>query len=248
MAWSKDVLRLNPNGRVEVVTVGHGKHRVIVVDDFYADPEAVLALAQGLHYVGAGMHGNFPGTRGFLTLDTAPMIAALSQLWGARLESAQVIQPVVFSALEADVRLNVDQRLPHVDPGVSAMIWLNRPEECAGGTGLYRHTLTGLERVPQTPTREVLQLAARLGFRPESLEDPAAYTRFQDAIVFNPLFAAPEGEYVNDGNPYWELIYLMEMRWNRMVLFDGRIPHSQYLRPGDFEGRTRLNQMLYLRG
>jgi len=181
------------------------------------------------------MHGNFPGDRSMIWLDTEPLIATLSELWGSPLAPYQAYQPVVFSALmhPEGARLTVDQRLPHVDPGVTAMIYLNPDAGCAGGTGLYRHRLTGLERIPPGPTPAIREPAARCGF--------------QDAIVFNPLFAAPEGEYVNDGNDFWELLYLVEMRHNRLVIFDGRTPRSQHIQAGQYSQRIRLNQILYLK-
>jgi hypothetical protein len=249
MSWTKDVIAINPRGRVTVETVGRGRHRVVLVDDFYQHPEQVLELANSLSYVGGKMHGNFPGTRAIVSLDTGPTIAKISQLWGAALEPAQLFQPVVFSAIQNDgaTRLNVAQRMPHVDPGVSAMIYLNRDAECSGGTGLYRHTLTGLERLPIAATNEMRRLAELCDIDPRNLETPQGYTSFQDQIIFNPLFAVQENSYINDGNPFWELLYKIEMKFNRLVVFDGRMFHSQHLDMTRFRDATRLNQILYLK-
>ena len=49
---------------------------------------------------------------------------------------------------------------------------------------------------------------------------------------------------LNDGNEHWELMKLVEMRFNRLVVYDGRIPHTVYLEPGSFEDVPRLVQML----
>lgn len=248
MSWTRDVIAINPRAKLTVETVGRGRHRVVLVDDFYQHPEQVLDLAKTLSYVGGKLHGNFPGTRAIISLDTAPLIATISAVWGAPLEPAQLFQPVVFSAIQNDgARLNVAQRMPHVDPGVSAMIYLNRDDECSGGTGLYRHTMTGLERLPLTANADIRRLAELCDLDPRPLDTPQGYTSFQDQLIFNPLFAVQENSYINDGNPFWELLYKVEMKFNRLVVFDGRMFHSQHLDMSKFRDVTRLNQILYLK-
>lgn len=248
MLWSQDVLALNPNPEVTVEVVGQGKRKVILVDGFYRYPEKVLALAEGLHFFGGAMHGNFPGTRAMITLDTSHLVDSMSQLWGSSLKPAQGdYQPVLLSAIvNRGQQLNNAQRQPHIDPGISAMVYLNRQDECRGGTGIYRHELTGLERVPPRVTQGVLDFAAQFNFTPDQLQTPEDYQRFQDAIIFNPEFAMKENSYINAGNEFWGLLYLIEMKFNRLVIFDGRMPHSQYLKEG-FEDHRRLNQVLYLK-
>ena len=246
MKWN-EVLQVNPRPRVTVESVGRGKHRVVIADDYYRHPDQVVELAQNLCYV-AGMNGSFPGTRAVVSLDTRPLIASASELWGSKLESIEVFHPVIFSSIVNDgTPLTVAQRQPHIDPGITALVYLNPDELCAGGTGIYRHRLTGLERIPTTPTIEMAQLAVQCGTNPEFLTTPQGYTTFQDNIIFNPLFAVRENTYINDGNDFWELLYLVEMRFNRLVIIDGRMPHSQHLKAGQFGDHSRLTQALYLR-
>lgn len=248
MLLDEQLLAIDPRAKVVVEAVGRGRHRVVTIDGFYRHPERVLELARTLSYVSGPMHGNFPGGRAVISLDTGPLIAAVAAAWGAPLEPAQLIQPVVFSAIvNAPGRLNVAQRQPHVDPGVSAMVYLNPDDECAGGTGLYRHRLTGLERLPTTATAELQQLARRLDLDPATLATPQGLTQFQDTIIFNPLFARPDDGYIDDGNAFWELLHTVEMRFNRLVIFDGRVFHSQHLSLDRFRDRPRLNQILYLK-
>lgn len=249
MSWSTGLLEPNSKAKVTVETVGASKQRVVVVDDFYANPERLLSFADGLHFVGGKMHGNFPGGRAMVSIDTDPLVEHLGRLWGAPLEPYTPPQALIFSVIFNDPnrRLNVAQRMPHVDPGVSAMVWLNPQEMCAGGTGLYRHKPTGLERLPTEPTRELEALAQTLDIPAKSLHTPEGWQSFQDHIVFNPLFAARENTYINDGNEAWELLHLMQMRWNRLVIFDGRMFHSQHLKPGHFVDHARINQILYLK-
>jgi hypothetical protein len=242
-----ELLLVNPRAKVTVETVGRGKHRVVLVDDYYRHPDQLVELAQALCYV-AGTRGSFPGTRAVVSLDTRPLIATVSELWGSKLESIEAYHPVIFSSIVNNgVRLTNNQRQPHIDPGMTAMVYLNADEHCAGGTALYRHKLTGLERIPFTPTPEIEALAVECGVNPETLRTPAGYTAFQDSVIFNPLFAARGNSYMNDGNDFWEFLYLVEMKFNRLVIIDGRVPHSQYLKDADFKDYSRLTQALYLK-
>jgi len=244
-----DLLRPNPQAKITELTVGDGEHRVVIVDDFYAEPERMVELAHDLHYVHGKVNGNFPGGRAVVSIDTRPLFGVMSQLWGSPLAPyGNEYQPLMLSTIHhGQVELNIAQRSPHIDPGISAMVYLNADADCAGGTGLYRHALTGLERVPIQPTAPLLEFAAEFGYGPRWFQTPEDYTRWQDAMVFNPLFSADEG-YINEGNDYWELMYLVEMKFNRLVIFDGRIPHSQYIKDGTFEETIRLNQIAYAQG
>jgi len=92
------------------------------------------------------------------------------------------------------------------------------------------------------------ELAIQCGQNPEALnKTQAAYIAFQDSVIFNPLFSPRENSYINDGNSYWELLYLMPMKFNRLVIFDGRMPHSQHMKDGQFRDKPRINQLLYFR-
>ena len=159
----------------------------------------------------------------------------------------EVYQPVVFSMIMTGARLTNAQRQPHLDGGITGLIYLTSDEYCTGGTALYRHRLTGLERIPVSADATMMELARTCDIDPESLRTPAGYKSFLDTIIFNPLFAAKGNSYVNDGNEFWELLHLAKMKFNRLAIIDGRIPHSQYMREDDFRDHARLTQTLYLK-
>ncbi len=244
-----DLFAVNPNPDLSIHHVGLGQHKVITVDRFYQHPDDILQTALELPYTDRfEIVGNFPGVRASLNVDTRPLIEHLSQIWGGTLSPFFSPQPVVFQGIKMqDFRLNVGQRQPHIDQDVTAMIYLNPEGFCQGGTGLYRHQPTELERVPITPDTTIRQLAERLELHDDFLASPEGYENFQNSMIFNPLFACRENRYINDGNAYWELLQLIEMKPNRLMIFDGRCFHSQYIRPGDYDQAFRVNQILYLR-
>ncbi len=126
------------------------------------------------------------------------------------------------------------------------MVYLNPSESCIGGRGLFRHRLTGLERLPITPNQEIRDLADKLELSDEFLKSQEGYENFQNSMIFNPLFAVQENTYINDGNEFWELLTLLEMKPNRLIIFDGRMFHSQYIKPDQYLEAFRVNQILYL--
>jgi len=126
------------------------------------------------------------------------------------------------------------------------MVYLNPPETCVGGTGLYRHRPTNLERVPLKPDQHIRDLADQLELSDEFFHSKDGYEHFQNSMIFNPLFAKRENEYSNDGNDYWELLQLIDMKPNRLIIFDGRCFHSQYIKKTQYTEAFRVNQVIYL--
>ena len=163
MATEQDLFAINADYTVQVNYVGEGRHKVVTADDFYLHPENVLEKALDLPYTNQfEIIGNFPGVRASINVNTQPMIETISTLWDAPLQSAFNPQPVVFSGItNQNYKLNIGQRQPHIDQDITAMMWLNPKETCSGGTGLYRHKPTNLERLAQTPNEAIRALADR---------------------------------------------------------------------------------------
>ena len=248
MNVDKDILDINQSYTLEVGHVGRGNHKVVIADNFYKYPDKVLQLALDLPYTNRfEIIGNFPGVRASIDLDSQHIVETVSSLWGAALYPFFNPQPVVFSGITNDnYRLNIGQRQPHIDQDITAMIWLNPAESCGGGTGLFRHRLTQLERLPIRPNQEIRDLANQLELSDEFLQSQEGYENFQNSMIFNPLFACKENTYINEGNEFWELLKLIEMKPNRLFIFDGRCFHSQYIKPDQYTQAFRVNQILYL--
>ena len=248
MQVSQDVFALHSDPQVQVDYVGEGRHKVVIADNFYRYPEKVLQLAMGLPYTDRfEIVGNFPGVRASVKVDSTPIIESISNLWGTSLTPFFDPQPVVFQGItNQNFHLNIGQRQPHIDQDITAMVYMNPAESCAGGTGLFRHTPTGLERLPIVPDQAIRDLADRLELSDEFLKSAEGYENFQNSMIFNPLFACREPRYINDGNQFWELLKLIEMRSNRLIIFDGRCFHSQYIKPDQYTEAFRVNQILYL--
>lgn len=85
-----------------------------------------------------------------------------------------------------------------------AILYLSKPEECHGGTGFYRHIATGLEGFHDEP--KVLEVMKKHKIS------------FDDLVI----------ELDRDArNPKaWELTDRIDMQYNRILIYNGRIFHS----------------------
>ncbi len=90
-----------------------------------------------------------------------------------------------------------------VSPAV-AILYLNRPEHCSGGTMLWQHKETGAELFPDAR-------ALRLSGKSPNRE---------------------QGKFIRDwqNKDAWEPVELLEMKFNRLVAYDCARFHSRYPR------------------
>lgn len=249
--WSAGILEVNPACNVTVHHVGPANNKVVLADNFYKNPERVAELALGLYYTETRtVIGSYPGSRAMITLDTFPLIQKLGKLWGEPLKPFHAdYHPVIFSAIQTrEYRLTPWQRQPHIDQGVTAMVYLNPESFCSGGTGIYRHRPTGMSRLPIDITPELMRIAQGNGISPGKLRTQEGYAEFLNTVFFRTEYAAKDNAYINDGNDFWELLFLIEMKPNRLVIFDGRMFHSQHIATGQFQDCFRMNQILYFQG
>lgn len=131
---------------------------------------------------------------------------------------------------------------PHIDEWLklqlAATIYLNRPEQCRGGTAFYRHKKTGLVAMPLLGQPQLQEQIASHG-----------YASAQDLL--RDLVCRPGGRPGGgrDWTRHWDLVAIVKMRFNRLVLHAGNLLHGPIMGAGDF-GRTldttRLTQNLFL--
>lgn len=87
--------------------------------------------------------------------------------------------------------------LPHVDSGhVSTFLYLNKPDACWGGTAIYRHLPTNTLTTDQTKTQ-------------------------LDWLNQTPLKSP-----LNRTTDEWKLETVIEMKYNRLVLFNSSVIHK----------------------
>ncbi len=190
---------------------------LIVVEDFYVDPEAVRQRALACDYPPVTGPRTFPGRNGaepFLPPDLDRMI---SMLLGEKVVSCA--RPRSFHGSFRITMADEESRYHvHVDPSYLCwvgVLYLNPPEQCRGGTAFYRHKELELDR---TPPQE--ELEAR-GY------PDLATLLAQDG---------PEPD-------KWEHLMTVPMRFNRLILYRPWIWHSAAPGFGDSNETGRLIQV-----
>lgn len=211
--------------KIDYRTIGDTDIPVVVVDNFYENPDIVRDFALSLPYTKSKWVCNYsPGERIRLGLDIRVIrnityhLLNLKQ-WEIKPTSMQVI----FNKMRGDEKLEAVQTNPHID-GVdmlnSAMIlYLNKPEECVGGTSFYRHKRT---RLDMCRTKEQFE------------------STFDN---FPKLTRTDYKDFITESNDEWELIDMIEMKYNRMIVYPPNVFHSGYLTRNDFLEYDRLTQL-----
>jgi Family of unknown function (DUF6445) len=192
-----------------------------VIDDFLADPEAFRAHALKLDY---SVQGPYPGRNSVEHIQIEGLERLVSSMVGERVQIPLPLQShgTCRLTLESD---NCEPSKIHIDPTHwSGVLYLNRPEDCRGGTEFYRHLPSGMDRVPKD--ERGLQAA---GYR--------SYDELQREVV------------EKDGldRSKWELTMTVPMRFNRLILFQPQYWHTSGPGFGDTVENGRLVYLMFFR-
>jgi hypothetical protein len=220
---------------------------VFVVDGVYRHPERVRDFALNLDFdLRAGM---YPGRLASVAGGTDALLRLVNSLVADQGRSL-VIHPdyrgrLTFALLgEFGRDLRPLQRQPHFDGfcDFAAVLYLSRPEDCQGGTSFWRHRRTGLEYAPTKGDPRSQALLDSFGARDE--------WNLISKMMKDGLAEVGPG-YLTESNGRWERLDVVEMRCNRLVMYDGRLFHSVHVPSAEWQPdptRPRLTQNLYLNG
>ncbi|WP_133510530.1 hypothetical protein [Candidatus Thiosymbion oneisti] len=139
---SDGVGMVNPGARAM------NKEGIIIIDDFYLNPEAVREEALQDDYRLKTSFTTFRSPK----RTNAKVIERISELTGMNLSAAPESLTGTYKidpfgdAAEERTRIHADRR-----GNWAGLVYLNTPEQCKGGTNLYRHKRTGYKDNLQVP-------------------------------------------------------------------------------------------------
>lgn len=194
---------LNPGARLHIETIA-GVGQIIVIDDFFADPDAVRRLALGGDYDSTlayypGVHATIPAP---LLAPLFEQIAAIvNSLSGPICDPAAFISDFSFVTTPAGQML-ARQKHPHVDGVPLAGVAYLSPGLTIG-TSFFRHRPTGLAMI-------------------RSEADSQRYSAWLDEHGD----ATQPSTYAVDDGATWEQLHTLEGAYNRMVMYPGNLFHS----------------------
>jgi Family of unknown function (DUF6445) len=191
-----------------------------VIDDFLADPEAFRARALRLNY---NVEGPYPGRNSAEHIQIEGLERLVSAMVGERVQIPWPLQSHGTCRLTLE-RDNGEPSKIHIDPTHwSGVLYLNRSEDCRGGTEFYRHLPSGMDRVPQNPA--ALKAA---GYE--------SYDELQRVVDRDTLDRSK-----------WELTMTVPMRFNRLVLLQPQYWHTSGPGFGDGVENGRLVYLIFFK-
>lgn len=228
-----ETFKVNDELTFDVVDLDGDHAKIVLVDNFYKNPDMVRNLAMMIpHSINKRILNSLP------VGPTSGRINAFymqDQLGPAYDDIIKQVWPEHYSHYEEDYFLgsfrdatfvvnvmtseNLPPRVPHTDTTdqriFASTIYLNTPEECKGGTAFYK-----------------------FGGNFYSMSCP----KTMDVQGKN----LPT-HYLTDSEGDWELLYIAEAKWNRMIIYPAASHHHAYVKEGWFTGDTyRLNQMFFI--
>lgn len=210
------------------------KQTLIIVDDFYANPDAVRAQALDLTYEAMEGH-TYPGANSTTAINPPGQVEAFKKILGAHIEPSKF---GLFGHFRTSLESDSYEQDIHVDPPAepgemiwAAVLYMNTPEQCRqpdgttkDGTLLWRHIARDLERTPMSQEE-----GEAWGFKD--------YNEVREKIVYE------------DGHDRskWELMHRVPMKYNRAVFFRPVQWHSHGENFGTTLENGRLVQIFFFR-
>jgi hypothetical protein len=223
-----------PRHTIQVWRHGVQRHPVLVIDNYFDEPDALIDVAasgpafeaNGPYY--PGIRAPFPHT--FLPPLLTPLAGVLGPVFGYT-RGAQVRECTFSLVTTRPEDLMPIQRLPHFDSletgRVAALLFLGK-DEGNGGTAFYRQRATGFEAI-----------------------DSNCYAQFEAALNADVArLGLPQANYVGDDDPMYETLAVHEGVFNRMLVYpsatlhSGRIPADFAFSPDPRQGRLTVNAFI----
>jgi len=207
--------------RVDVHEIGRSKSKVLVIDDFLADAQKAVAAAVALPAFPPEGQTAYPGRRHQIGPGDKASAHVVDVLRGAAPLVRSHYGAERFTVFEASFSLVTTpiqamspvQSVPHYDRDdagyLAILLHLHHVPDT--GTAFYRHLASDLEYVTPEKAPELRSLVKA------ELDDHASRG------------TPPEGR----SSANYEKIFHVEGRFNRLVIYQGRLLHSAYF-PPDF--------------
>lgn len=191
---------------------------LIVVDDFLDNAEGLRAAALNLTY--PEQEGAFPGRNSRERINIQGLDEQVSMLVG---EPLRPLPTLSHNKSRLTLAADKGRARVHIDPSYwSGILYLSRPEDCAGGTDFFRHLPTGTDRAPV----DEAELRA-LGY--------TSYEEMHAGII--------ERDSLDESK--WECVMRVPMRFNRLVLLRPWLWHTAGPGFGDRPENGRLVFLLF---
>lgn len=216
-----NVFRVSKNHKVH--TELYDDIQVLVVDNFYENPDLVRELASIIPATNHTTRESYPAATINVSYNMMPVVESYRyyiQTYFPNCLSDDYVEGIMS---QSSFMLNVMQSdgkeylPPHIDcpseVNLASSVYLNTPEECSGGTAFFKN-------------EELMTL----------LKQPYLNEGEEDKILgfFKDIY---KDDYVG----------CVEMKYNRMVLYHQNVQHAPFMDYNSFVGDNyRINQMFFI--
>lgn len=193
---------------VHVEYVGKVRSPVVIVDDFYDTPQALIEHAASTTF--APRSRFYPGVRApaparYIDALRTRLATVLKQQFGWT-EDLAITECNLSLLTTPAAQLVPFQRIPHIDGTESDVIavlhYLCDPDH--GGTAFYRHRSTGLE-----------------------LLTPETVNAYMDKVNSEVrLYGMPPAQFINGDTAMFEQLARFDAKMNRALIYTGALLHS----------------------
>ena len=196
---------------------------IIVIDDFYGEPEKIRQRALDLDYPEPETAPNFAGRNSVERITSRGLDQAISKLVNEPVSGVQQ-----FGHGRCRLSLEHDDAsrryYVHVDAGAywAGVLYLTPPEHCRGGTEFFRHKRLGTDRAA-IYAHEMAAIGAKT---------------YREAA--EPIIAADSADLTK-----WEHVMTVPMRFNRLILLRPWLWHAAGRSFGDRLANGRLVQLFF---
>jgi hypothetical protein len=203
------------SGRVQKLTIGRENAPLIVIDDVVPRAESLVDLAATKVFSDVVTY--YPGIRAKVPLtyqqtileQYGVLVSDYFGMPGARLRFTGCHFAIATTPPE---RLDILQRIPHVDSFINAQLafihYLFKAD--LGGTAFFRHRKTGFEFVDEARASEFMTCRDQENTGPD----------------------APAAAYIDGSTPLYEEISTQQAVFNRMLIYRRTSLHCARLVPG----------------
>lgn len=194
---------------------------MMVIDEFFAEPDQVRAAALRLDYPKPDKQPPWPGVTSRTPLLWPNADQMFSHIVGEPLRAKGNYYHGHFrKSYEGDPRGGDI----HIDPDTvwAGVLYLTLPEHCKGGTEFFRHRKYGTDGAPI------------------NAEQLKIYGETSRAALVDRLTEVDGRDRAN-----WDQIMTLPMRYNRLILFRGWMWHTAGISFGDSDENCRLVQLFF---
>ena len=219
-------LKINPNMKIKFLNIFNDYNAMIIddfllnIDEFSNDNFYDSFNDTNLSRYSLDPKHPYPGNQYLINLVNGKQFQnQLFNIVGNKLENfnnTTLREPCFFSVGKKFKVNNKFTTNPHIDSPVrhsyAAMIFLNKNDDCYGGTGIYKSKV--LNNVGPVVDGQLI--------KPEN---------------FNKLYEVTD--IIKDSTDKWELVTILKMKHNRMVIYEKSMFHSIYLESFDLFKKYR---------